>query len=187
MPVGFRFRADTSGLDGYADLMRQSKRMVNKVASRTVKKNNRHYLEPIQNADPGPSRHRGQWSTNPAANARARRGYWARVRSGTIRANPTTGAYIRSGRLQRGWRLAAINNQVILFNIYPVIDYVSTFGAIYANGGQPNPGHILTGWPQQNVSLALILVNTMANDVLRGIEASVVASVKSGRYTVVIP
>jgi hypothetical protein len=180
-------RVDTSGLQGYSALLRQADRMIAEVVERTVPRHHNEYLQPIQTADPGPSQHRGRWSTNPAANARARRGYWARVRAGLIPADPVTGAYIRTGNLARQWQLAAMRNKVVLFNESAAIKYVSTFGPFVPNGGQPNPGHLFTGWPQQNTALAQVLIRTMVRDVLRGVSSSIAASVAAGRYRVVVP
>jgi hypothetical protein len=186
MPA-IRVTTDTSGLTGYVDLLKQAPRMVEMVVSGTVEKNQRRYLDAMHQLDPGPSQHRGRWSTDPAANARARRGYWARVRRGEIRANPITGAYIRTGELARGWRLVANKNFTTLFNPAQASAFVYTFGAIVARGGRPNPGHIATRWPQEATTTALLSTNAMINDVHRGIGATIAASVRAKQLRVVIP
>lgn len=179
-------RVDTSGLVGYSALLKQADRMIGEVVTGTVNRHGDEYLQPIRQADPGPSQHGGRWSTDPAANARGRRGYWARVRSGQIRANPLTGAYIRSGNLMRQWQLTANVNKVTLHNDSPAIKYVSTF-SVRPTPGQPNPGHFLTGWPQENTRLAIALINRMIVGGNMGISASIRASVAAGRYQVVVP
>ncbi len=186
MPIRMTVRIENKELDGYRLLVGNANRMIAEVVGATVKKHQPRYLEPVRTADPGPSQHSGRWSTIPADNARARRGYWARVRSGQINADPVTGAYIRSGDIARQWQMNAKRNRVALFNDSPAIKYVSTLGAILARGGQPNPGHILTGWPQKNTALAIVAVNTMVNDVQSGIAATTKASIKAGSLKVVI-
>ncbi|MAS33557.1 MAG: hypothetical protein CL610_06095 [Anaerolineaceae bacterium] len=191
MPVRMSIRIDTKPMDGYRDLLKNAQRANEQIMAETVAKHESDYLAPMRDMDPGPSQHgaqKGAWSTNPAADERARAWYWYAVNNRLIPSDPVTGAYIRTGQLNRQWRLTARGNRLSMENLSAVSAYVFSFAQnIRARGGKPNPGHIRTGHPLEAQVMGTQVLTRIIADTQVSWAQSIAASVAAGQYRIVVP
>ena len=190
MAIRASIRADLHALDGLEAYLANTERATNQIMKGVVDKNGNKYLKKIRRkGGPGRSKHgasSGAWSTNSAADDRARRWWFWAVGSGKIRT--AGGRYIRTGGLQKRWVLVVRKNRASLENSDPRAKYVFTFAQRpRARGGRPNPGHIRTGWPQDQRRKALAALDALKSDVSFAFGRSVAASVANGQFTIVIP
>jgi hypothetical protein len=176
---------DFKPLDGFLALAGNAERANDEIIDRTLAANENAYLQPMQAIDPGPSQHRGRWSTNPAANRKAQRWYWMAVNKGLINAD-ASGRYIRTGDLNRQWRIVRRGSRISLENTSPKARYVMSMAqTVTARGGVPNPGHIDTGWSGAAKNTATTVIREITTDVNAAWVQTVGASVGSGQYRVV--
>lgn len=87
------------------------------------------------------------WSTNPAANERARNWYFAAVRRGLI---PTSGGrYQRSGQMVAGWEVdVTVGDGAIA-----LVARNKSRALRWVTGQQQVPGHATTGWVRHQETL----------------------------------
>lgn len=181
MTIRISVRSDPKPLDGYAAFLRNVQRANSDILRMTAQKNINVYLRPMEQVNPGPSQHgarAGAWSTDPAADARARRWWFANYPNGRA----------RTGNLNRAWVLVTRGNRLSLENNSRGAAYVFSFAQTpRARGGRPNPGHIRTGWPQAVRRVGLEVMDMILGDVQLAYSRSIAASVATGQFRVVIP
>lgn len=103
----------------------------------------RRFAKMLSGVEPGPVVHPFVWSYNQAANMRARRWYFWALKQGLI---PTDGtSYKRTGAM-----IAAFNVQVAFDDLGGLLSVTNdTRAHLYTMGERQVPGHIVTGWPNQ--------------------------------------
>jgi hypothetical protein len=181
MAIRMSVTIDTQPLTGYKALLKNAQRANTDIVKFTTQKNINRYMRPMEQMNPGPSLHgakRGAWSTDPAADARARRWWWANFPNGRQ----------RTGSLNKRWLFVLRGNRLSLENTNPAAAYVFSFAKTpRARGGRPNPGHIRTGWPQASRQAASEVLGMVIVDVRLGWSRSIAASVAAGAYRIVVP
>lgn len=181
MAIRMSVKYDTTELDGYSAFLKNAQKANRDIVAMTTQKNINKYIRPMEAIDPGPSQHgggRGAWSTNPAADARARRWWFANYPNGRP----------RTGQLMRQWVFVLRGDRLVLENRSPVIGYVGSMARrLRARGGRPNPGHLRTGWPQAIRQTATTVLDMVIEDVRLGWSTSIAASVAAGQYRIVVP
>lgn len=182
MAIRMSIKADLTPFDGLEALLGNAERATSQIMQGVVNKHGTKLLRPIRRFGPGKSRHgakRGAWSTNFAADARARRWWFA---------NHGNRPYRRTGKTGKAWVFVVRNNRMSLENASPAAKYVFSFAAKpRARGGRPNPGHIRTGWPSKGRLKATAVLDTAKDLVEDSFARSIVASVAKGRFTIVVP
>ena len=176
---------DFRPLDGCEALLGNAERANDEIIDRTLAQNENAYLQPMRQMDPGPSQHRGRWSTNAIANEKARRWWWRAVNKGLVNAD-SSGRYIRSGELNKQWRILRRGSRISLENTSPKARYVYSMAqTVVARGGVPNPGHIDTGWSSTAKTTTDTVVREVVSDVQTGWYRTMTASVASGQVRIV--
>lgn len=176
MAIRLKVKADITPIKGASELLSNMDNAMSAILETVTQTNINKYLRPMEQIDPGPSRHRGRWSTDPGANPRARRWFFANYPNG----------YTRTGELNRKWRIVVRGKRLSLENNARGARYVFTMAKnIRARGGRPNPGHIDTGWPQEGQRVAREVLDMVIEDVSLAHSRSLMASMSNGRYTIV--
>lgn len=174
-------RSDLRALDGYEAFVKNARRASGQLIQLTVQRNINTYLRPMEQINPGPSKHGGKardWSTNEAAGRKAQKWWFANLREGKVGGGST-------GAMMRAWAFTLRKNILSLENTHPGFPYVGSFAqSARARGGRPNPGHIRTGWPQAIRRTGLEVMDTVLSDVQLAYVSSIAASVAAGRFVV---
>lgn len=190
MAIRMSVSADLTAVDGLEAFAANANRAVTQIMQGVVEKHGATYLRSIRRkGGPGRSRHGaglGAWSTNRAADARARRWWFWAIGSGKIKT--AGGRYVRTGKLNKQWTLTVRKNRLSLENTSERAKWVYSFAKTpRARGGRPNPGHIRTGWPQKTRAKAQKLLEDARLDVSIAYRKSIAASVASGEFVIVVP
>lgn len=179
--IRISIQAHIKPLEGYAALLGNAERATQDILRLVTQRNLNTYMRMMEAIDPGPSQHgggRGAWSTDPAADNRARRWWFANYPAGRP----------RTGGLMRAWVFTVRGNRLSLENTSPAGKYVLSMARQpRARGGRPNPGHIRTGWPQETRRVAQQVMAQVADDVHVAWSRSLMASAARGEFTVIVP
>lgn len=178
---------DFKPFDGFEAIANNAERANEQIIDQTLQRNINAYLRPMEQIDPGPSRHgggEGRWSPNRAANRRAQRWWWMAVNKGLVRAD-ASGRYIRSGGLNKQWRILRRGSRISLENTSPKARYVYSMAATVVSDGTPNPGHTDTGWSAAAKTAATGVLSAVADDVSFSWSQTVGASIGAGQFRVV--
>ena len=182
MTIRAAVRADLTPLEGAESFFKEAPKATERVLEGVKKKHGKRLIRPLHKMSPGRSKHGGRWSTNPAANRRAR-GWWFANRS---KIKP------RSGKLRKQYIMAVRKTprrvSLTIENPSSKAHFVfSNAKKARADGGRPNPGHIATKWPQKSREVSLKQLEIAKGKVEDAYQASAVASIAKGRFVIVVP
>lgn len=126
-------------IDALSDAATRSPGILNTLVKRRISRTKSKILRKLRTAPEAVPDLPFIWSTNPAANARARRWYFANM----VPKGSKGGRYQRKGTLERAWdvkiSVTGEGGAVLIENDSP--------GAVYVVGERQVPSHYLTGWP----------------------------------------
>lgn len=185
MAIRAAVKADLKPLDGLASLFKNINKAAEQIMGEVADKRGKRLLKPMHNLDPGKSKHGaglGAWSTNKAADARARGWWFAHFPKGRQRTGKTNKAWVLVARKTgRRTSLALENNS-------QGARYTFSFAKnVKPRGGRPNPGHIRTGWPKKTRKVGLKVLEDARDLVEDAYAETVAASISTGKFKVVVP